>query len=131
MAAVQADVRVSPEQLLRAVEELSPDELSAFAQQVIELRARRMASVLSATESVLYERVNCAMPADRRARYEALRTQREAATLTSAEHDELLRLSDELEALDADRVTAIAELARLRGVSLDAMMSALGMPARR
>ena len=90
-----------------------------------------MASVLSATESALFERVNRAMPADRRARYEALRTQREAATLTSAEHDELLRLSDELEALDADRVTAIAELARLRGVSLDAMMSALGMPARR
>ncbi len=131
MPVIQAGARVSSEQLLRAVDEMSPDELSTFTQRVIELRARRVASTLSAGESLLFERVNRAMPADRRARYDALCAQREADALTAAEYDELLTISDEVELLDADRIAAIADLARLRGVSLDAMMTALGVPDRR
>lgn len=128
MSAIQTNARLSPEQLLRAVDAMSPDELAAFTQRVIELRARRVASMLSTVESALFERVNRAMPSDRRARYDTLCARREADTLTAAEFDELLVLSDELELLDADRVAAIAEVATLRGISLDAMMTALGMP---
>jgi hypothetical protein len=131
MPVIQAEARVSPEQLLRAVDEMSPDELSTFTQRVIELRARRVASVLSTGESMLLERVNRTVASDRRARYDELSARREAESLTPTEYAELLTLSDESESLDADRVAAIAELARLRGVSLDAMMTALGVPDRR
>ncbi len=131
MSAIQSDAHVSPEELLRAVDEMSPDELSAFTQRVIELRARRIASMLSTGESALFERVNRAMPAIRRKRYDTLCARRAAGTLTAAEFDELLVLSDEIELLDADRVAAIAEVARIRGVSLDAMMTVLGVPDRR
>ncbi len=128
MPVIQVEARVSPEQLLRAVDQMSPEELAAFTRQVIELRARREAALLSADESLLLERINRGQDTARRLRYEALLARRDDGTLTDDEHAELIALSDEREGLDADRIAAVAELARLRGVSLGAMVSALGLP---
>jgi hypothetical protein len=41
--------------------------------------------------------------------------------------EELLALSDRIEVLHAERLAAIAELARLRQISLPEMMSQLGV----
>ncbi len=127
MLVLQVEARISPEQLLQAVDQMSPDELAAFARRVVELRARRVAPFLSNDESPLLERINGALPLAHRARYAALAAQRSEAPLSEAEHVELIALSDELEAIDADRIAAIAELAQLRGLSLGQMMAALGV----
>jgi hypothetical protein len=61
-------------------------------------------------------------------RYQELLRKREAAQLSGAELEELLALSDRIEVLHAERMAAIAELARLRGISLSEMVSQLGAP---
>lgn len=50
-----------------------------------------------------------------------------AGTLDAAEHAELLRITDEIELLQAERVRALVELARLRGKKLGALMKDLGI----
>lgn len=131
MPVIQLEARVSTEQLLRAVDQMSPDELAAFAQRVNELRARREAALLSVDESRLLERINRSPSREQQARYAALVVRRDAGALTDDEHAELLELSDAVEVFDADRVAAVAELARIRGLPLVAMMSTLGVPDAR
>ena len=43
------------------------------------------------------------------------------------EHEELLRLTNQVEGLEADRLAHLAELARLRRTSLTALMEELGI----
>ena len=126
MPAIQAEVQLSPEQILEAVGQLSPEEIESFTQRLLELRARRVAPVVSADESPLLERINNALPPAKRARYAELLSRRDAATLTEAEHAQLLDLSDAVELLDAERLAALAELARLRGVRLADLIASLG-----
>lgn len=50
MPTIHVEAEVSREELLKAVEQLSPQELSQFVSQVLTLRARRDAPGLSATD---------------------------------------------------------------------------------
>lgn len=50
MPTIHVEPEVSREELLKAVEQLSPQELSQFVSQVLTLRARRDAPGLSATD---------------------------------------------------------------------------------
>jgi len=52
---------------------------------------------------------------------------RRAETLTTEEHQELLALIDRIEQADAERVQTLAELARLRHVTVTALMAQLGI----
>lgn len=113
------------EQLLKAVAQLPDEEIGRFTEQVIALRARRVAPVLSAAEGALLQRVNRAFPDDDLRRYDELVAKRRAETLTPAEHDELLRLSNRYEAHDASRLAALSELAQLRRVSLAKLLTSL------
>ncbi len=46
-------------------------------------------------------------------------------TLTQEEHQELLAFTAQIEKADAERMKYLAELARIRGVSLDLLMEEL------
>jgi len=50
---------------------------------------------------------------------------RRAGTLTSEEYQDLLRLTDVAEAIQARRLQDLVELSRLRGISLSALMEEL------
>lgn len=52
---------------------------------------------------------------------------RQAEILTPEEHSELLHLTEQIEKLQAQRMEYLAELARLRGTSLTALMKNLGI----
>ncbi|WP_236556935.1 hypothetical protein [Calothrix sp. PCC 7507] len=52
---------------------------------------------------------------------------REAETLTNEEHQELLHLNEQIEQLQAQRIEYLAELARMRRISLTALMENLGI----
>lgn len=125
MATIQ--VEVTPEQLLRAVEQLPADQLVAFAEQVLALRARQLAPSLAHDEAALLAVINEGLLIDVQRRYDALIARRQAEVLTPEEHSELLKLSDEIEQLDAERVGALSELASLRGTTLAALMHSLGI----
>lgn len=120
---------VSPEQLLAAAERLTAEDLAAFVTDVVALRARRLAPSLAPDEAALLQRINATAPAAEAQRYGELVALRDAEALSSAEHAELLRLSDIREARNAERVVALVDLATLRGVTLDELLRTLGLPA--
>jgi hypothetical protein len=118
---------LSPHRILAAVERLSLPELERFVHQVIALQASRRAPHLSADETALLRCIYQTLPDDRKGRLQRLITKREAESLTAAEYEELTTLTDQLEALQAERLAALAELAQLRGTTLSEVMVQLGV----
>jgi len=129
MPTIHLAAEVSGDDLLRAVEQLGPAEFERFVARVLALRADRSTPRLSATEAGLLGRINAGLPDELRRRYEALVARRDDRTLSDQDREELCRLSDEVEAREADRVAALAELATHRGVTLTALLAELGLPA--
>jgi hypothetical protein len=60
-------------------------------------------------------------------RYYELMEKRRAGSLTPEEHEELLHLTDVAEAIQAQRVQDLAELAQLGGTPLSLLMEELGL----
>lgn len=82
---------------------------------------------LTATERELLSRTNQRLSDAERNRMRALIEKGDGEILAGAEWQELTALTDRLELLHADRLAALAELARLRGVTLDEVMSQVGI----
>jgi hypothetical protein len=129
MPTIHLEAEVSRESLLKAIEQLNPQELDQLVIEVQNLRDRRGTARLTAAESNLMNRINQGLPEDLRSRYNELIVRRRNEVLTSEELDELLRLTAPVEQLEGSRLEALAELARLRGVALVALMAELGIPA--
>jgi hypothetical protein len=128
MPTIQLQAEVTRAALLEAVGQLSPPELDRFVAEVLKLRARRGLARLGATESELLSRINQGLPDGLRERYAELIDRRRDESLTPEGHQELLRLTVEAERLEGDRLSALAELARARGIPLRALMDDLGIP---
>jgi hypothetical protein len=129
MAMIRLEAQVSPDELLKAADQLSQTELDQFLKRLLALHAQRRAPSLPANEGDLLHAINQGAPAEVHDRYEALIARRQESALTSAEHDELLRLSDQIEAIDAARAEHLANLSRLRGIPLGALLEQLGILA--
>jgi DNA repair photolyase len=129
MTTIHVEAHFSADDLLKAIEQLENTELERFVERLIDLKAQRSAPSLSEGETELLSRINRGLPSDLADRYRRLIEKRRAASLLPEEHEELLRLSDQTERLEAERVEALAELARLRGTSLTRLMSDLGIQA--
>ncbi len=82
---------------------------------------------LPLAESRLLTAINASLSGFDWARYNLLGARRRAEIIDEAELAELTALADALEAANVRRVAALAELARLRGVPLDALMLSLGI----
>jgi hypothetical protein len=113
--------------LLKAVEQLDSREFEQFFGSVLALRAKRTVNLLSAEETDLLLRINQGLPEELLERYRPLSVKRDERTLTSEEHLELLRLSEEIERREAERVSALANLAAHRKTTLGAVMANLGL----
>jgi hypothetical protein len=118
---------LSPDELLQAVQQLSPAELSGFVEKILALRADREAPRLSQEESDLLLAINEPIPADLQSQYNTLIAKRQSETLTNPEHEELRQLTDEIERREADRIEALRRLAGVRGTSLQKVMADLGI----
>ena len=127
MPVIQVEAQLSSAQLLQAVEQMSAEELTGFVERVLALRAQRSAAHLDRTESELLLQINRSIPPDLRARYDALCAKRQAETLDPQEYAELRQLTTQIENLDAMRLAALAELARLRHTGLAELMKKLGI----
>jgi hypothetical protein len=117
----------STDQIISAVAQLSLSELERVFDRVLALQAERKAPHLSPVESTLLVRINQGLPPELRGRLVLLKARREDESITDAEYEELTRLSDQAEELHAERMAAMVELAKLRGVSLPDLMNQLGI----
>jgi uncharacterized protein YPO0396 len=127
MPTIHIEAELTSDKLLEAVKQLSGAELEQFVAQVMALQARRRSPSLSKDETELLLKINSGSPEDVHARYRELINKRQGERLTEDEHAELLRLTDETEMKQADRLEALAELARLRGTPVRELMDALGI----
>ena len=84
---------------------------------------------LTASESELLLQINHGLPAPLAARYRELLGKRRNQILTREELDELLTLTEQVERLEAQRLVALVELARLRQITLPQLMAHLGIQA--
>jgi hypothetical protein len=119
--------QLSTEQIISAVSHLSLPELEQVFEHVLALQAERKAAHVSAAESALLARINQGLPAALRKHITCLRAKREDESITDAEYEELTQLTDRAEELHADRMAALVELAKCRGVSLAVLMDQLGI----
>jgi hypothetical protein len=127
MSTVKVEIQLSSQELLKAVEQLSLTDLEQFVSQVLLLQAQRKANSLPQAEAELLQTINQGIPSDTQKNYDELIAKRQAETLTPEEHSELLRLTEQIEKLQAQRLESLAELARLRKTSLTALMENLGI----
>jgi hypothetical protein len=101
--------------------------IDALSQTLRRQRVHPRPPNLSPEESKLFAVINQGLSEDEWQRYHALIARRQAETLTEPERQELIALCDRLEEMNAARMEKLAELARLRGVTLDHVMDQLGI----
>jgi hypothetical protein len=80
-------------------------------------------------EAELILMINQGVSSHLQTQYDELIAKRRAESLTPAEHETLLRLTEVMEGLEVRRLEHLAELARLRQSSLRAVMETLGTGA--
>jgi hypothetical protein len=76
----------------------------------------------------LLSRIRQELPAETAYRYRGLLARRDAETLSPVEHEELLRLSDEVELWEAERLEPLVELARFLGIPPRDLIQELDLP---
>ncbi len=127
MPTVQIKAHLTTQQLLKAVEQMPQEDLDRFVEQVVALRASQRAPRLSQAESKLLRRVNQGLAEQDQRRFAELVARRETEDLTQHENAEFLRLATLSEALNVERMKALAELARIRRSTLRDVMQDLGI----
>jgi hypothetical protein len=127
MPTIHVEAEVGQADLLKAVEQLDPAEFDHFVSQVLTLRARREAPGVSSSETELLLRINQGLPEELSQRYEELLQKRSDQPLTPEDEAEIQGLTDRVEQRQADRVQAMVDLARIRGVTLTKLMADLGI----
>jgi hypothetical protein len=75
----------------------------------------------------LLQQINRGVSAEVRQRYEDLNDKLHDETITPDEHQELLKLIEQIELADAERMRHLIDLAQLRQVSLDTLLDQLGI----
>jgi hypothetical protein len=122
-----ATAPLTADEVFRAIQRLDLRDLERIATRILRLRAERSAPSLPPAETNLLRRINEGLPEKDAFRYHELMDKRRAGSLSPEEHQELLRLTDAAEAIQARRIQDLAELARLRGTSLSALVEELGL----
>ena len=122
-------IQIAADQLLEAARQLPPPEFNQLVERLLAWRGQLMnaAPRLSAAETALLLKINQGFAPVPQQRYDELLEKRDARTLTPEEYQELLALTDQVEAFNVERVKALADLAQLRQVSLPEVMRQLGL----
>jgi hypothetical protein len=116
---------LSADQIISAVSEASLPDLERIFDRVLAAQAARRAPHLSGAETSLLARINQSPPLNLREQLSRLRAKREDGSISDIEYEELTRLTDLAEELHAERMAAMVELAKLRGVTLPVLMNQL------
>ena len=124
MPAPSARVSLSLEQLLEAVDRLSPAQMREFERRMAARRSDQRKDRSDEAPLVRAAKARLTPAADRRLKTLIARSER--GRLTREELAEYQALAQEVQQLDAARVEALAKLARSRGKSLESVKAEIG-----
>jgi hypothetical protein len=120
-------IHIETEQLLHAALQLPRAELEQFVTRLLVLSIRQATPRLAQAESELLLKINQDLPPATQQKLDELIAKRQTQTLTPEEHQELIRLTKDIEKSDAERLQYLLELAALRNLSLDELTRHLGI----
>ena len=118
---------VTISELVKGAEQLEISALEDYIQKILQIRAKRVATNLEHEEATLLKKINLGLSTEKRERKAELWKKRVTETLTKIEHQELMTIIDEAEALNVERVINIGQLAQLREVTPIQLMKDLGI----
>ena len=128
MVTVEIPAKLTVNDLLKAVEQLPPQELSRFVRRVVALQAKQGKALLAdEEEQVLLKSLEQRLPSELQARLDLLRAESRQRALTPSEQAELLQFVQQVEQQDLQRTEAIITLAQKRGITVSAFLSELGL----
>jgi hypothetical protein len=114
-------------ELIDNASRLNEGEFDVFFRQVLALRARRAVPVATADETKLLKAIYKKLPFNLIQRYETLTEKRKEEAINSAEYEELMTLTKKMEQHNVARLEHIVNLAALRGVTPQELMTQLGL----
>jgi hypothetical protein len=128
MTKLQVQAEMNAQSLLMTVAQLPLNELEQFIQELNRLLTRKKSEDIAQKDKILISRINqTALSLPKIERCNTLILQMEFATLTEAEHQELMLLVEEEEKLRVERVQYLIELAQWRKITLPQLMENLGL----
>jgi hypothetical protein len=127
MTTVEVSTKLTVDDLIKAVEQLPPQELTKFIRRVIALQTKRGEALLANDEEqALLVTVEKRLRPELQSRLDALREESRKRRLTPSEQAELLQFVQQVEQQDLKRVEALINLAQKRDITVTALMDELG-----
>lgn len=121
-----AQTNIHIDQLLSGVSQLETTDLEQFVSQVNYLLIQRKCNI-PRRETELLEQINQGLPDQLQYRYDELQIKLHDEVIKPEEHQELLSLIDAVEQASVDRLRSLIELSQLRQISLDDLITQLGI----
>lgn len=118
---------LSPQEIISAARTMPLAELENLVDEVLAVQATRRAPHISADESNLLKIINQTLSETELNRMRELQIERDAQRLSAEDYAELARLTDRVEELHAERISAVAKLAELRGSTLTETIKQIGL----
>ena len=120
-------LELSRDHLLHAVEQLETDELTDLIGELLTLRAKRYAPILTAEETTLLQKVNNWLLPEEQEKRARLQQKLADETISPIEHDVLVALNEKAEWLTTQRLETLSQLALLRQTTLPELIKQLGL----
>lgn len=129
MASVQINpkVKVRFEELIKGFSQLKTGDIEAFMLEISNMVAKRKAPNFSKRETELIIAINNAYPTEKALEIKHLKEKLQAETISDKEHQHYLKLLEEFEGRSEKRLEYLIELAQLQKVSLNTLMTQLGL----
>jgi hypothetical protein len=128
MTKLQVQSEMNAQSLLMTVAQLPLNELEQFIHELNRLLTRKKSEEIVQKDKILISKINqTVLSPDKTARCYELICQMEMSSLSETEHQELLALVEEEEALNVERLKYLVELAQLRNLTLPQLMKKLGL----
>ena len=123
-------IKLNPEieAKLRQLANNEGTNLSSFISKFIEKQfPKKQASQVSKEEADLLKKINLGFSNDFWTRYKLLVQKRKNEEISEPELKDLIQMTNELEIANSERIKNLVELSKIRGISLDGLMSDLGI----
>jgi hypothetical protein len=106
------------EDLVQSVSKLNTSEMSIFFEQLTQVIGGQKNLAPQTEEVILLKKIKAMIPLSVIKRFKELQTKQQNNTISEKEYTEIILITDFIEEKSAERVTLLAELAKIRQISL-------------
>lgn len=125
---IKGGTKVGFEEFLQGMSKLDVPNLEELSQKISELIQRKKQPRRSNREIELVKILYQKLPVETQSKFDDLKSKSENQSLTAAEHAEYLKIVEIVGENNLNWLKALAELAKIRGISLEETKKQLGFP---